>query len=190
MLIDVPLTGDRSYLHGADIFDALLALTGARRDIVLSLRAASDCAIEVCDAAGRPAADSCGAFRHRHDGTVCRHHLLRRADLPITARRDCDEEALIDGACFGADRATAPGGPHPGSFMRRAVAVYVALLEYELPDDYWSIAEIACAHPPRDDAALEVAVRNRVGNRFWNAAVLADDQPLGHVILARGQPRR
>jgi len=174
-LIDVPLTGERSYIHGADLFDALTAATGAEAEIVLSLTAASDCAIELRDeTAGPPSAEPCGRFRYASDGTLRRHVLLRRPDRPIAVRRPLSDEAL-------------PAGT---SFMRRASELAVSLLMREFPDDYWTIGQIACWRRPPEGAAPAVAIRACLAGRFWKVAVEADGVSIGHVVLARGSPRR
>ena len=189
MLIELPRTGERSYLHGADIFDALVGGTRAHRDIVLALRVASDCAIEVVDRAAADA-DVCGTFRHRPDGGEHRHLLVRRRDRPLSTQVAFDESALTADAAFGPDRAWLPAGSGAFTFMRRSIALCLRLLERDHRQDYWTIAEIACCVAPRDDSAIGVAVANRVGGRFWKMALAANGEHVGHVLLARGPPRR
>jgi hypothetical protein len=187
----VPLTGERSYIHGADLFDALTAATGAEAEIVLSLTAASDCAIELRDeTAGPPSADPCGRFRYASDGTLRRHILLRRPDHPIAARRPLNDEALLAGATFWTHRAAMGATPRDASFMRRASELAVALLMREFPEDYWTIGQIACWRRPPEGAAPAVAIRACLAGRFWKVAVEADGVSVGHVVLARGSPRR
>jgi hypothetical protein len=191
ILVDPPLTGDRTYIHGADLFDALTAATGAETGIVLSLKAASDCAIELRqESAAPPAVAPCGRFRFVRAGTLHRHVLLRRPDRPIARRVPMDDDALVAGTIFLPGRAMADAADRSVTFMRRMVALAVALLERDFPDDYWSIAELACCRLPPCDAAIGVAIGGSVGDRFWKVAVAADGARIGHLVLARGQPRR
>ncbi|WP_374440812.1 hypothetical protein [Stella sp.] len=188
MLIEPPLTGRRTYLHGADILDALVAATGAEGDLALVLRIAGDCAIEALPempADGRPV---CGRFRYVRNGIPHRLSLHHRPDRPIRHRRTGDDAALLEGAVLAGDRATQPAGP--GTPLHRAIALALALLERPYPDDYWTIAEIACATLPPADGTVAVRTVPRLGGRFWRAEIAVDRRPLGHVLLARGSPRR
>ena len=187
MLIEPPLTGERTYLHGADILDALVAATGAESDLGLVLRVAGNCAIEALP--GPPDAAACGRFRYRRGGRDHQLVLRHRPDRPIARRLVGDDARLVAGAELECDRATQPAGT-PGGILQRAVALALALLERPHPEDYWSIAEIDCRVAPPADGALAVAVQPRLGGRFWRAAVAVDGGPLGTVLLARGQPRR
>ncbi|MCC7275275.1 MAG: hypothetical protein IT561_21585 [Alphaproteobacteria bacterium] len=189
MVIDPPLTGERSYIHGADIFDALLALTGARQDMVLALRAASDCAIAVIDGATAPDSLACGDFRHRRAGQIRRLLLRRLPDRPIARRSALDDATLAAGATFARDGARLPAGGD-ASFVMRATALCLALLERDRPDDYWTLAEIACRRPPPADAAVAITVASHVGGRYRKATLAADREPIGHLVLAQGSPRR
>jgi hypothetical protein len=191
MIIDIPLTGGRTYIHGADIFDALTAATGAATDIVLSLKTAGACSLELREEpAVTPCDEPCGRFRYARAGDIRRHILLRRPDRPISIRVPMSDDALVADATFFSGSAAVGAGAPGGTFMRRATALAVALLERDHPDDYWSIAKIFCQRLPHRDAVAEVTIRNAVGNRFWNIAARADGVPVGHITMARGQPRR
>jgi hypothetical protein len=191
MLIDIPLTGDRTYIHGADIFDALTAATGAEQGIRLSLRSAGACAMELRDEASVSACpEPCGRFRYASAGGVSRHVLLRRPDRPISVRVPMCDDALVAGATFSADRAVVAAGAQGGSFMRRISALAVALLERGFPEDHWSIAEISCAQLPQGNTRAEAKICNVVGNRFWKIAASSGGVAVGHIVMARGLPRR
>ena len=173
MFIDIPLTGERTYVHGADIFDALIAATGAEQAIRLSLKTAGDCAMELLEEGRAPAGiEPCGRFRFARDGSTVRHVLLRRLDRPSSARMPMSDDA------------------QSGTFMQRLSARSVAVLARDFPGDYWSIAEITCRRLPQGDATADVAIGASVGNRFWKVVASADGVPMGHIIMARGQPRR
>lgn len=101
MLVEPPLTGERTYVHGVDILEALLAGTGAESDIVLVLRTAGGAAIETLDAAPAAGEPGCGEFRYRRAGCAHRVWLRHRPDRPITARRPWDDAELLRGATLG-----------------------------------------------------------------------------------------
>ncbi|BBK35549.1 hypothetical protein STAQ_06270 [Allostella sp. ATCC 35155] len=189
MLVEPPLTGERTYVHGVDILEALLAGTGAESDIVLVLRTAGGAAIETLDAAPAAGEPGCGEFRYRRAGCAHRVWLRHRPDRPITARRPWDDAELLRGATLGDGRASQPTGG-PAGPLHRAVAMGLALLERSHPDDYWSIAEIACARRPPPDGAVAITAAPRLGWRFCRFDVALDGDRLGHVLMARGQPRR
>jgi len=191
-ILEPPLTADRTYLHGADIFDGIVRHIGAAAaDVRLTLTAASDCAIEVCDddAARGASGERCGTVSYFGDGGRRTLYLQRRSDLPIHERVPFDEDSLIEGAIFDGDGATIPAGE--ATFMRRVVAVSLRLLLVRCPYDYWSIAEIACARLPPPGAAASVMLRRLLGGRYWKAiASTPDGSAGGTILLARGQPRR
>lgn len=191
-LVAPPFTADRTYLHGADIFDGIVDRLRGAAEIRLALTAASDCAIELCagevGGAERAPADRCGSVTWREEGRRRLFHLTRRRDLPIDRRVPLEEKALIEGATFEGDRrAVLPAGDAP--FMRRVAAATIHLLLINCPDDYWSIAEIACPHvPPRRGSAL-VTLGPLLGGRYWKATATAPDGGGGTMLLARGRPR-
>lgn len=190
-LLEPPFTADRTYLHGADIFDGIVGRIGAAADVRLVLTAASDCAIEVCDddAALGASGESCGTVSYLRDGVRRRLRLQRRRDLPIRQRIPLDEDSLIEGAIFDGDGATLQAGEAP--FMRRIAAASMHFLLIRCPDDYWSIAEIACARLPPRRAPASVTLRPLLGGRYWKAIGSAlDGSAGGTILLARGQPRR
>ena len=188
-LLEPPFTADRTYLHGADIFEGLVGRLGAAADIRLTLTVASDCAIEVCDVSPSDgAADRCGAISWLDAGVRRQLDLKRRGDLPIARRVPLDEAALIAGASFDGDRAALPAGDAP--LMRRVAAASMHLLGLHCPDDYWAIAEIACARVPARRAPASVEFRRLLGGRYWKATATSPDGGGGTLLLARGGPRR
>ncbi len=191
-IIEPPFTADRTYLHGADIFDAIVRHLGAgAADVRFTLTAASDCAIEVCedDAEYGVSAESCGSVSYIDEGVRRRLRLRRRRDMPIIERLPLDEDSLIEGATFAGDSASIPAGEAP--FMRRVAAASMSLLQVSCPQDYWAIAEIACARLPPHRAAASVTLRRLLGGRYWRAtARTTQGSAGGAILLARGQPRR
>jgi len=189
-LLDLPLTGERSYVHGADIFDAVLAATGASAEIVLTLRLATATSIALVEReeAGPDDLDVIGTVRC-NVGAERRRWLLRRL-LDRPARRvEFDEHALTAGATYGPERLSVPSGP--GSFVRRAVAGCMVLAEKRFPEDYWSIAEIACTVPPPQETAVDVVVSTHLGGRYLRAEMKPPGAAgIGTILFARGQPRR
>lgn len=190
-ILELPLTGERSYVHGADIFDAVIASTGATADIVLTLRLAANCAIALVAPVNADANDPdlCGSVRYRVAGVQQRRLLRRLPGRPATIRLPLDEEELTAKAIFGADRASIP--PGSGSFVRRAGSACLVLLEGHFPDDYWSITEVACSTPPPATVGVEVSLAPLLGGRYWKAILSPfGAEPVGTLVLARGGPRR
>lgn len=184
-LIAAPLTGARTYQFGADIFDAVIGQSGARRDMVLQLKVPAACAIALMPGEAPPDADLlCGTFRHAGRSGVERAWLRLVPDRPITIRRPADDAAITAGARFGAAAAELPAGG-AGTFAQRAVLLALGVVTRAQPGHRWRIAEIGCARIPGEAATLAVALRHRVGGRFWKFDLAADGDPVGSVILAR-----
>lgn len=191
-LLAPPFTADRTYLHGADIFDGIVRhIGGAAADVRLTLTVASDCAIEVREDGAEPRlpAESCGSVSYLDGGIRRQLRLRQRHDLPIRERVPLEEASLIRGAIFDGDRAAIPAGDAP--FMRRVTAAGLHLLTTLSPGHYWSIAEIACARIPPGRSPASVTLRRLLGGRYWKAIASAPDSTAGGtILLARGQPRR
>ncbi len=187
-----PFTGDRTYLHGADIFDGIVRhIGGAAADVRLTLTVASDCAIEVSEdeAAPRVPAENCGSVSYLDGGIRRQLRLRQRRDLPICQQIPLEEGSLIEGAVFDRDSAAIPAGDAP--LMRRVTAASLHLLKTLSPGSYWSIAEIACSRIPPCRSAASVTLRRLLGGRCWKAIASAPDGIAGGtILLARGQPRR
>jgi hypothetical protein len=192
-----PFTGDRTYLHGADIFEGIVRhIGGAAADIRLTLTVASDCAIEVCEEeAESPVpetpvpAESSGSASYLDGGVRRLLRLRQRHDLPIRERVPLEEASLIEGTVFDGDRATIQAGDAP--FMRRVTADGLHLLTTLSPGNSWSIAEIASTRLPPRRSPASVTLRRVLGGRYWKAIAAAPDGTAdGMILLARGQPRR
>lgn len=192
-LLEPPFTADRTYLHGADIFEAIVDRLGPVADLRLTLTVASDCAIEVCDLSesdGRSSAavvERCGTIGWRAEGARRQLDLVRRRDRPIARRVSLDEGALIEGATFEGDRAALPAGDAP--LMRRVAAASLHLLRLQGPRQAWAIAEIACARVPSRSAPASVTLSRLLGGRYWKATATSPDGG-GTMLLARGGPQR
>lgn len=190
LLIELPLSGERSYVHGVDIFDAVIARTGATADVALVLRTATDCAIELVDppAAALLDPEVFGSIRYRIDGNDQRRALRRRRDRPITTRLPLDESDVTRGATYGNDRALVPRGTH--SFMRRAASAALVMLKGRA-GNYWTIAEVGCRVAPPWDTAVEVAISPLIGGKYWKVTAAPQGaDPIGSITLVRGSPRR
>lgn len=184
-LIARPLTGERTYQFGADILDAVIRHCGARHDMLLQLKTPAPCAIEIVrDPPPLDGANLCGTFRHGAAGHVERFWLRLRPDLPIETREPGDDADVTGPARFEGERGELPAGG-PGTVLQRAVHLAVALAMREYPDDYWRVPEIACDRLPPEGATVSMAVRQRVGGRFWKMEMGADGVPFGTLILAR-----
>lgn len=189
-LLALAITGERTYVHGADLFDAVVGATGAETDIVLHLYSATSSAIELVAAGGGTSGDPelCGSVRYGRDGVSVLNLLRRRRDVPVPGHLPFDELAATAEAVLEAGSVEVPANGL--TFVRRASAGALLLLERELPDDYWAIAEVSCRRRPPNDAAVRVATTRVLGGRYRKVSMaLADGEIIGSLLLARGKPR-
>lgn len=189
VLLDIPFKGDKTYLHAADIWNALVGLTGARTGMRLVLDARPDGTLEVDldPAPGRRAANCCGRFMHVEGGTARTYRLRRRPDATAPRRIEFDEARLVADALLAGDGIRLPAGG-VGSFSERLLALGVRLLCSRCPGTSWWLAELALARRVAPDCAIAFRMAASVGGRFWKGDIEADGSAVGYSIFARTSP--
>lgn len=187
--LDAPFKGDKTYLHAADIWDALVGLTAARTAMRLVLNARPDGALEidVDPSGGRRAAGSCGRFTHVVDGTPFAYVLRRRPDAPAPQRVEFDETRLVSNAVVDGETVRLPAGG-AGSFSERLLALCVHLLRARYPGISWWLAELGLDRRVAPDCAIAFRIAASVGGRFWKGDIEAAGSAVGHAIFARTSP--
>lgn len=176
-----PLGDGRDYVFAADLFDALVAVTGAVSPARLRLTRLTDEAVELRPDAACPE-DPAYAGSFEHGGATAGGWLRRIAGDRITARAALCDGDLLNGATRGADWMARPLDDRAGP-AKFALILAVALLRSAVPDRRWTLAELRADGPLAAAGLLEVRLGRRFG-RFQLITVYLDHTPWGQLTLA------
>jgi hypothetical protein len=183
--IDVPLREKRSYLHSTNLFDFLVASTGADSRLSLSFRRKIEHevqalpAAEVADVESFPARFS----GERGDARVDMVFAERQPLTPLRRREPYNEAAVtegcrIDGLTIHSD---ASNGATP---IERIVALNKWLIaQTTAPDKILIFSKISLATVPRVDAALTVRLKSRLGLTLFRSTIAADGAHVGEIVF-------
>jgi hypothetical protein len=178
------LTGGRQHIHGADVFDAIVAASGAAGSLRLRFVGLSARPLQLV--LGDPpvgAPEICGYldFSDRH-GRPARGWLRETGDEGPVGRLALPDEPALAGAMLGQRSASVTR--HPSfTVMKTAVLLAVALLERDMPLDVLNLGEMEAVCAGREGTVVEVAVARRMG-KFIMLPVRLDDAPYGRLIIA------
>jgi len=192
--LDLAFKGERTYLHGTDMYNAILDFLGARhgRDGISGLdvsfhrmaRRAVDLHDAPCPEAGQPVAVC--AYRA---GTDVRRIYLYESGDEVQGRRPYDEASLVAG--MDTDRATLSGvwpGPSPYSDVEVWVALTKGLHQRVLPDlrGQWLFARGQFPRVRRESGPGERRLRivSNFQNRLTRTTLHHDGQDAGVIYFS------
>lgn len=183
VILRPPLSDMRGYIHAADLFDALVAATGAHGPTRMRLARISDAAVELRHDAPQPGApDFCGQFDTLSQGRPS-SGWLRLVPGEVVRERSARLDAeTIAGARIGLDSAMAIR-QSGASIAKTALVLAVALLEERFPDDTWNLAEISAVLDAPEADRIEVRIARQM-SRFVVVEVMADTACWGQFTLA------
>lgn len=185
LVLRPPLTDMRSYIHGADLFDALVAATAADGAARLRMMRLSNRPVELRfgDVDHRDP-ELCGYFDFTSgSGSAPVAAWLREIDGDrVSERRPVMDRAIIDGARFATDSASVTCDPRVTP-IKTAIVLGVALLERSMPDDVLNLGEIECARPRQQGRSVRISLARRIA-KFLMLSVMLDGLPHGRFTLA------
>lgn len=189
--LDVAFKGARTYLHGTDLFDAMMALAARRRGSALSnIRmsfyrpltrgVAAQRLVAAEAAAPRPAA----LFEARVDGASAAWALVESGEPP-TGRRPYDESRVTAGAVVDG-RSIVQDEPTAFSFIERLVALNKRLLDtlHAEPKPSWWFARLEMPESPPASAALRLELEAGIGARLVKSSIEIDGRKGGAIYFS------
>jgi hypothetical protein len=189
--LDVRFKGDRTYLHGTDLFDEMTRLCSAGRgaplaNVRMSFYRPITHAVEAVRAlSGAASARPAALFEASAGGERIAWELHERAGEPVAGRRPYDESAVaaqstVDG------RTIEQLQPTPYTFVERAVALNKRLLEEVRrgrPTSWWfARLELAGLAPP--SPALRLGVEAELGGRLVKSWIDVDGLRAGSIYFS------
>lgn len=177
MDLRIPFKGDRTYLHGTDLFNALVAATGADRDIELTIfRPMTRLPAATRTDRTKAKTETAGALFCT--GAEC--WSITETENEVTERVPYDEGAIVSNGLI-ADESIV--GPIAKSFIETAVAYNKALLSSVTGNaDWWFVRLELKRVPP---ASGEVKVRLLVQSRMTKSSIEIDGDEVGYIYFSR-----
>lgn len=190
--------GNREYLHGSDIFDALSVmadeLTGGVGAFIERITFRRFARLS-CDVTTEPTADPsrivCQA-RLRVPGSESVDVWIVETANPVTSRRPFDEEQLLARASLGCDRRSARFPGRGGYSPIEEVIALTKYLNYAVSPEVngkWVFGQLDLVESlPANYSILEIRIKSLVGGRFSINEILTDGHSIGTIRFIVGKP--
>jgi len=185
--LDLPFKGTRDYLHGTDMFDALLRITEAKGPVVLVLRRTMRHPVDAVPIPRGVAPSAHSAEFHYTWAGSDRTIVVREDPGRIVTRRvPYDEEAITAGAAVcGTSLSSSISGSY--SFIEYVVTLNKLLLSRWAPGmtaSKWLFTRIELDIVPESPKRLDLNVTASIGCRIAKTAIRADGRLLGHIYFS------
>ena len=185
ILLRPAFTDTRSYIHGADLFDELVAATAAEGSARLRMVRLSDRPVALhFDAADPRNPDLCGYFDFTSGGgsSAPVSAWLSEDKGHVTERRPLMDKMILEAAQFAEASASVTLDPR-FTPIKTAIVLGVALLERTMPDDVLNLGEIEVKEPLQTGRCVAVSLARRMA-KFLMLSVTLDGRPHGRFTLA------
>ena len=169
--LSVSFKGDRTYLQSADIFNEIVAHTGAMRGLSLSFRHLLSHGLDAIDAGSCDDPSSFPA-RFRGDGVKGKIDLvISETGRTISERIPYDEEAVVqDSEIAGFSISSRSGGD--ASLMERIVALNKRLIHQTLkPGKKLLFTNVILTELLPPDAPLTLTLDAHLGSRLFRSSI-------------------
>jgi len=182
--LDVPLRERRSYLHSTNLFDFLVAHTGATRDLSLVFRRKIECeaeAIAIAEGCSTeyPALFSGESGRSRINLAIVEKMPLR----PMQRREPYDEDAVAASSRIDGKEIVSEIG-NGASAIERIVSLNKRLLTHEIDGQKTLVfSRIHLKSPPDAAAPLRILLKSRLGVKLFRSTVFSNDTEIGEIVF-------
>jgi hypothetical protein len=190
--LNVKFKGNRTYLHGTDLFDAMVDLNArssgaALTDIRMSFYRPITQSVEAVRMPPGSMANlhPAALFELQVDHEPAIWALRENVGEPVDGRRPYDEDAVTAQAVVK-DRSISQPRPTAYTFIERAVALNKRLLN-ELRRDAgvsWWFARLELPHLPPPSPGLRLGVETELGGRLVKSSIEVDGQRAGSIYFS------
>lgn len=178
--LDLRFKGKRTYLHGTDIYLALLELVPVEFPLDFSIHKMTTCQLEAYSLPypGLNIKDFAGLL---HTGNNKKIGLLE-TKIPVKKRYSYDEESIIACSEYRPGKITLTAQTKY-SFVENIVAMNKAMLTKEIPeqDIKWLFTQLRLEAYPEDDALLTLKLAGRIGTRLVSSRILSGESVIGKI---------
>lgn len=184
--LELPYKGNRQYLHGTDIFNAVVALTKPRHAVSFRFHRVMRHPIELVpvDILAKVGRDSAGCYVLSELDETRKIWLFRDAPArKVTRRVPYDEADVVADAAHRVDGIESPG-PSPYSFIERSVALNKAML-MKRGDTAggWLFTQLDLTRVPAEPRSIELRLTGFLGTKMAKSAIVCDGDPIGHMTF-------
>lgn len=185
--LDLAFKGGRDYLHGSDIFEAMIALSGAHQNILLELHGPAVKALEVYRAGDIPPKHprQRAIFKHDAGNEQEVFYLLESENIHVTSRYASDERKMTTNAQLSEDRIVCN---LQSSF--RSIETVNALNKMLLDNVLgvngikWFMTRLIMPEPRSADRLIELKLLSRVGTRLIRTSFSFDGTEAGEIFFS------
>ena len=184
--------GERTYLHGTDLFNLLVEVTdiggdAGAADIRLSFYYPISRGVEAVrlPSGVRPAFRPAALLEFARAGQRIVWAVRERPDEIVVERRPYDERLVADGAVIESV-SILQATPTPYSFIERVVALNKRLLEHAdaNPKRGWWFSRLELVALPPQAKALRLRRLTDLGGRLVKSSIECDETLVGHVFFS------
>lgn len=189
LLLKCRFRGARDYVHGTDLFRALLDVTAASGPICLEIHRVIRRQAEVFRAAeGQKRGDLnsiAATFEYSSGGEREVMFVRERPGLEIAIREPYDEQAVVSNAVLSADEILSDSQEY-GAFVERVLALNKLLLaSIAGPQHKWWFSRLKLDSIPRDECRLALRFLTSFHWKLTKTLIIADGSAVGEVYFSR-----
>lgn len=197
--LDLPFRGERAYLHGTDLYQAIVTALGS--DLPVGpisitfhslLKQLPDL---VCSSESLRHLREDPAFRGElrfGQGDSVLHAALMESERPATSRKTCNENDVA--ACSVVDveaKSAKLEKPQIGSPIEQVVFLnkhlHLKLLPHLSPKWLFARLELNAPLPSEAPQTLEIVLKQVLGNRFTRSEILVEGERFGFISFSTPQ---
>ncbi|OFX08806.1 MAG: hypothetical protein A2516_08600 [Alphaproteobacteria bacterium RIFOXYD12_FULL_60_8] len=187
LALDLAFKGERTYLHGTDILNALEKNIGPLQRVSFRMHKVAThglCAIGL-PFEGVTTRDLAGVLLFGAEEPRSQIGLEENEDQPIEGRYAYDEAAVVAAATFEKGGAVMSRNPE-FSFIEQLVALNKALLQKEIEQQNvkWYFTQLDVAFLPKDFTKLRLTVVQRLGIRLVKSKIEIDGASFGSIAFS------
>jgi hypothetical protein len=183
--INVPLRGNRDYLHSTNLFDFLVARTRAHRNLMLMFRRKITCEVQACPATqGRdPQSYPARFIGEGNDGRTDLFLTEAHPLTPLGQREPYNEDAVAAGSRIEGNAILSD--EHNGaSAIERMVALNKRLLSSIVQERRVLVfSKISLASLPDRKARLKVMLLSRLGMTLFRSRIFVNETEFGEIVF-------
>jgi hypothetical protein len=182
--VDVPLRERRSYLHSTNLFDFLVARTGATHDLSLVFRRKIECEAEAIAMPEGGGAEYPALFSGRSGQARVSLAIMEKTPLrPMLRREPYNEDAVAGGSLISGKEIVSETG-NGASAIERIVSLNKRLLTHEIDGRKTLVfSRLHLKSLPDAAARLRILLKSRLGLTLFRSAILSNDTEIGEIVF-------
>jgi len=188
-ILSLSFKGERTYLHGTDIFPSLLKITGPIKNLSIQFHKTTSKKLKLHFLKPSDVAE----FRKCNDLCVLMifTRLGNREVISITEtkkkvslRRPYDEERVTCDSKIE-DKQIIQQNPISGNFAERVVALNKKLLNYEVKKQPWLFTQLDLEKAPVEPKELILKLERVIGSQVYQTLIHGDGNFLGKIRFSK-----